>query len=189
MYFCDYKRKIMRYKDWTGHERTYFVNVPTFPITEEMVKRSKFKLIKAQRKLERFHEKNKAVFDKEKELQNIIFQCQNMQDASLFYRGKYYKSPIKGGCLYFYIKHKPYAFEPNVFLADVIDKRTTQNQIKISFKPNVRYRIISELNEITEEEFKQAIMECAKANERTFDDLVKEAINADKFCYNGGNGN
>lgn len=133
--------------------------------------------------------KNKAVFDKEKELQNIIFQCQNMQDASLFYRGKYYKSPIKGGCLYFYIKHKPYAFEPNVFLADVIDKRTTQNQIKISFKPNICYRIISELNEITEEEYKQVIMECAKTNGRTFDDLVKEAINADNFYYSEGNGN
>jgi hypothetical protein len=175
----------MRYKDWTGNERTYFVNVPTFPITEEMVKRSKFKLIKAQRKLERFHEKNKAVFDKEKELQNIIFQCQNIQDASLFYRGKYYKSPIEGGCLYFYIKHKPYVFEPNVFLADVIDKRAT----KISFKPNVCYRIISELNEITEEEFKQVIMECAKTNGRTFDDLVKEAINADKNFYDEGNEN
>ena len=112
-----------------------------------------------------------------------------MEDAFLFYRGKYYKSPIEGGCLYFYIKHKPYVFEPNVFLADVIDKKTTKNQIEISFKPNVRYRIISELNEITEEEFKQAIMECAKVNGRTFDDLVKEAINADKNFYDEGNEN
>jgi hypothetical protein len=53
----------------------------------------------------------------------------------------------------------------------------------------VCYRIISELNEITEEEFKQVIMECAKTNGRTFDDLVKEAINADKNFYDEGNEN
>ena len=56
----------MRYKDWTGHERTYFVNVPTFPITKEMVKRSTFKLIKAQRKLDRFYKKIKPFLTKKK---------------------------------------------------------------------------------------------------------------------------